>query len=656
MANGGRFTARFTVLLLLSGATCLTFYTNRDNIDDGGQFTHPQPRTVKTNHSETLSTDSANQSKRTTMEKFAFTNTLSKSTSSVTLTVGEAVNSRESLVMSLVQGRDSTELSEVHVDSQHTRLSTVGDAGTTNTVSVSPQNTSRKTDNPETHTYVQNLTLSSMDISACFHHDKPLHVYAYQGFVSFNIDDFDVNRNPRSMFLNICTLIFHVPNGLLVHVHDLKIRATWVVFTMTDPITGSHIASVHVQDEVLNHRDIHSYSQSVSMAVEALELGMLGLSFQFRFTAALMSSRPQLEVVLTSPAGGFCILHIHSYSQSVSMAVEALELGMLGLSFQFRFTAAPMSSRPQLEVVLTSPAGGYVQTPGWDGKSTYPTAVDSWVRVEIPIGHSVLISFQAVDLEFKLGSEFDIMTLDKQLLSWYDASVACHERGGYLASLTPEEYLTVIRFLVARSDSDVYIGLQSPSPFLPRIYQSTPQWVDRTIAYYAYVTTTEARQFCAYFSRHSVAGVLVLKFVECSSTVPYTECPAGHVTHDFLACDLQSDCWSRDDSSASCPAPLFTCTNGFERVHYTFVCDYRPDCGDGSDENFCVFPPCRVTEFSCGNKQCLPLGRQCDSVEQCVNGADEKVCKLSKHLSVTNVLPPASMDFVGGKTDLHVLG
>ncbi|KAK7467908.1 hypothetical protein BaRGS_00035265, partial [Batillaria attramentaria] len=101
-------------------------------------------------------------------------------------------------------------------------------------------NTSRKTDNPETHTYVQNLTLSSMDISACFHHDKPLHVYAYQGFVSFNIDDFDVNRNPRSMFLNICTLIFHVPNGLLVH---------------------------------------------------------------FRFTAALMSSRPQLEVVLTSPAG-----------------------------------------------------------------------------------------------------------------------------------------------------------------------------------------------------------------------------------------------------------------------------------------------------------------------------------------------------------------
>nr|KAG5710532.1 hypothetical protein BaRGS_013178 [Batillaria attramentaria] len=68
------------------------------------------------------------------------------------------------------------------------------------------------------------------------------------------------------------------------------------------------------------------------------------------------------------------------------------------------------------------------------------------------------------------------------------------------------------------------------------------------------------------------------------------------------------------------------CTNGFERVHYTFVCDYRPDCSDASDEKFCVFPPCRITEFSCGNQQCLPHEQLCDGVEQCANGADEKVC------------------------------
>ena len=100
--------------------------------------------------------------------------------------------------------------------------------------------------------------------------------------------------------------------------------------------------------------------------------------------------------------------------------------------------------------------------------------------------------------------------------------------------------------------------------------------------------------------------------------VPHVKCPDGHVTHAFLACDEQSACWLRGYgyvesevwgvlSTASCPAPMtslpamFTCSSGGQRVSYSMVCDHRPQCGDGSDESFCVFPPCSdATPMQCG--------------------------------------------------------
>ena len=84
-------------------------------------------------------------------------------------------------------------------------------------------------------------------------------------------------------------------------------------------------------------------------------------------------------------------------------------------------------------------------------------------------------------------------------------------------------------------------------------------------------------------------------------------CPKGHMTHVFLACDVQSDCWAEGygeldnadvPSYAACPAqltslpPSFVCTDGEQHVPYTLLCDHRPDCQDRSDEDFCVFPPC----------------------------------------------------------------
>ena len=106
-----------------------------------------------------------------------------------------------------------------------------------------------------------------------------------------------------------------------------------------------------------------------------------------------------------------------------------------------------------------------------------------------------------------------------------------------------------------------------------------------------------------------------------------TSCRDGHVTHEFLACDVQSACWARArdaadftscrtlrdggrTASGSCAAsltplpPSFPCSSGWGEVPYTLVCDHRDDCSDGSDEQFCVFPRCDgQTQFDCGNRQ-----------------------------------------------------
>ena len=90
-------------------------------------------------------------------------------------------------------------------------------------------------------------------------------------------------------------------------------------------------------------------------------------------------------------------------------------------------------------------------------------------------------------------------------------------------------------------------------------------------------------------------------------------CPNNSTTHTFLACDVKNACWGEVYSASySCSAPLsphppmMTCSNGVQHVPYTLVCDHRPDCGDGSDEDFCVFPGCDITaseQFDCGNAQ-----------------------------------------------------
>ena len=89
----------------------------------------------------------------------------------------------------------------------------------------------------------------------------------------------------------------------------------------------------------------------------------------------------------------------------------------------------------------------------------------------------------------------------------------------------------------------------------------------------------------------------------------FVDCPSGHVTHDFLSCDVDSHC-GVDKYSAYCALPnsadfgsnrnpphtggedlftvkMFHCHARGGTIPYTLVCDYRNDCADNSDEIFC---------------------------------------------------------------------
>ena len=87
-------------------------------------------------------------------------------------------------------------------------------------------------------------------------------------------------------------------------------------------------------------------------------------------------------------------------------------------------------------------------------------------------------------------------------------------------------------------------------------------------------------------------------------------CPLSHTTHKFLACDAKSNCFAADqEETATCSdhlpraGPYFTCRDQAERVPYSLVCDFRADCCDNSDEDFCQHPVYKDREHRFANDQ-----------------------------------------------------
>ncbi|KAK7090136.1 hypothetical protein V1264_009977 [Littorina saxatilis] len=136
--------------------------------------------------------------------------------------------------------------------------------------------------------------------------------------------------------------------------------------------------------------------------------------------------------------------------------------------------------------------------------------------------------------------------------------------------------------------------------------------------------------------------------------------------HTFLAKDAASNCWSTgdvvnsvhcvttEDGQHSCQTSvtrvveLYQCEKVDQQVPYSLVCDHRHDCQDSSDENFCVFPACSLTEFECDNKQCVDRKSECDYKPDCVDHTDELCFLYDQRFRKSNPSPKVVQFVKGG--------
>ena len=272
----------------------------------------------------------------------------------------------------------------------------------------------------------------------------------------------------------------------------------------------------------------------------------------------------------------------------------------------------------------------------------------------------------------------------------YRAPDRCRALGFELATVKTQQELDYFTKIgMGRTDHGTFFGLRYGSASMPSMYRHFLSWSDKTAIYnvehisfdsidnpirpwyylysiHKHTLNVEAiqpyeqniyficerpAQFRGIFSAHTVADFFShqqLKQTFQQPNHPMVVCPRGHVAHAFLSCDIKSHCgqstcfFTKDTRTWNVTEIKFTdwrsievvamysCSNSERQVSYSLLCDFRQDCDDNSDENFCHHPVCK--EFSCQNGQCLSMTKHCNKYIDCLNGIDEKNCQRGKQV------------------------
>ena len=251
--------------------------------------------------------------------------------------------------------------------------------------------------------------------------------------------------------------------------------------------------------------------------------------------------------------------------------------------------------------------------------------------------------------------------------TWSDANYECIRENQNLVTLATSDELGRFRRLmsVVRNPRPLYVGGQLVDRLkgvtIATLYGSLWQWVDGRTAFLINPIGSVYPPKCAYYKpkeelfeptdcQRAMKADFVCEFdkentellneteLDFSSSasidpddtvwnVRAVQCSSGHMTRDFLACDVEGQCRAKESTTScylgSVTIPMFLCERSEAALHYTLVCDHIQHCEDNTDENFCHFSPCPFAWYRCRNGQCIMRNQVCDGIPDCYDGSDE---------------------------------